>query len=90
MTFGVRKVCIAFCLGLMLTGPVVAEDEPDIQIRYGEDETVYEYRVNGEIVEIKIVPKIGPVYYLVRTEEGDFERSETSRLLFPSWKILEW
>ena len=93
MVFGIRKVCFALCLGLVLTGPVTAmaaEDEPDIQIRYGEDKTIYEYKVNGEIVEIKIVPKVGPEYYLVRTEEGDFQRSETSRLLFPSWKLIEW
>ena len=93
MIFRIRKVCFVLCLGLVLTGPVTAmaaEDDPDIQIQYGEDKTIYEYRVNGEIVEIKIVPKLGPEYYLVRTEDGKFHRSETSQLLFPSWKLIEW
>lgn len=93
MTFGFRKACFVLCLGVVLAGPVTAmatETEPDIQIQYGEDKTIYEYRVNGELVEIKVVPKIGPVYYLVPNDEGEFHRSESSRLLFPSWKLIEW
>lgn len=75
-------------LGVMAEEP--AENEPDIEIRYGKKETTYEYRVNGELVEIKVVPKVGPVYYLVPAADGSFERSETSRILVPSWKLLEW
>ena len=75
---------------LIGSGSCLADDEPDIQIRYGESETVYEYRVNGQLVEIKVVPKIGPTYYLVPSDGGEFERSDTSKILVPSWKILEW
>jgi hypothetical protein len=90
MTLRIANICFAFCLSLAVSGSVNAEDEQDIKIRYGDDKTIYEYRVKGELVEIKIVPKVGPVYYLVRTEEGDFERSENSKLVFPGWKIIEW
>ncbi len=90
MSFVIRKVCVVLILALLGTGLSWAGEEPDIQIRYGEDKTVYEYRVNGQLVEIKVVPKIGPAYYLVPADGGGFERSDTSRVVVPSWKILEW
>ncbi len=90
MSFVIRKVCLVLMLAVLGSGMVQAEEEPDIQIRYGKSETVYEYRVNGQIVEIKVVPKIGPTYYLVPADGGGFERSDTSKMLVPSWKILEW
>ncbi|OZG74255.1 hypothetical protein BTA51_04360 [Hahella sp. CCB-MM4] len=90
MSFVIRKVCIVLILALLGTGVSWAEEEADIKIRYGEDKTVYEYRVNGQLVEIKVVPKIGPAYYLVPADGGEFERSDTSSVVVPSWKILEW
>lgn len=67
-----------------------AEEGEDIRIRYGEEQTVYEYIVNGEVVEIKVVPKVGPVYYLVPNESGEWDRSTAPRYRVPSWKLLEW
>ncbi len=64
--------------------------EPTVTIRHGEQETFYDYRVNGILVEIKVVPKQGPVYYLVPAEGGGWIRQEESQLLIPSWKILTW
>ncbi len=90
MSWWFRKACLALCCGILAVGLAIAQDEPEIEIRYGEDKTFYEYRVNGEIVEIKVVPKSGQVYYLVVTDSGDFERSATSRIRFPSWKLMEW
>ncbi len=91
---------MGFLVGVSLSMQVLAETneapsvptdgEADIQIRYGKEETSYEYRINGELVEIKVVPKVGPVYYLVPSDSGTWERSEHSRMLLPSWKILEW
>lgn len=92
-----RLNTVSLLLMCLLSAGLRAEDptegsaeEPDIQIRYGKEETSYEYRINGELVEIKIVPKIGPVYYLVPSDGGDWERSDKSRIMIPSWKILEW
>ena len=90
MILRVREICLALVMSLLVALTFASEDAPDIQIRYGEDQTIYEYRVRGELREIKVVPKVGPAYYLVRTEEGEFERSATSRLVFPSWKLIEW
>ena len=86
----VLLACSFFLAGTFYVEKSFAEESPEIQIRYGEDETIYEYRVQGELVEIKIVPKVGPTYYLVPDTDGDFVRSDTSRLVYPSWKILEW
>ncbi len=64
---------------------------PDVTIIVGEQRTVYEYRQNGELRMVKIVPKWGKPYYLVprdpTTGFGDLERAET---LLPSWVIIEF
>lgn len=90
MALRIRKNCFVLLFLFVFSALVFAADEPDIQIRYGEDQTIYEYRVRGELTEIKIVPKVGLPYYLVRTDSGEFERSDTSRIVFPSWKLIEW
>ncbi|WP_091812717.1 DUF2782 domain-containing protein [Marinobacter mobilis] len=64
--------------------------EPQVVIRGGEDEVIYEYRVNGEIVEIKVVPAIGPAYYLVPADSGGWQRTRESRTRVPSWVIFRW
>lgn len=89
---GLRLIGLLFLISWSLPswGQESSVDEPDIEIRYGEDETRYEYRVNGELVEIKVVPNVGPPYYLIPADQGEWERSSTSRLIAPSWKILEW
>lgn len=77
--------------------PVIISDyqppgsEAQIVIRPGnENEVFYEYRVNGELVEIKVVPDIGPEYYLVPAEGGGWIRESETELLVPSWVIFRW
>jgi hypothetical protein len=63
----------------------------DIQIVSGEDRTVYEYRQNGKLVAIKVVPKNGRPYYMVPADETGMPRDlETARHLYPQWVIVEW
>lgn len=62
----------------------------EIVIRPGEDVVYYEYRVNGEIREIKVVPDIGPSYYLVPAEGGGWIREGETSLLVPSWVLFRW
>ena len=64
-------------------------DEPRIVIRHQEDRTIYEYRVAGEIREIKVVPEVGPAYYLVPAD-GGFIREDRSQVLIPSWVLFRW
>lgn len=92
-----RGLLLAFacvCLGQSATA---AEDVlrslegPDIVIMAGEDRTVYEYRQNGQLRMVKIVPRIGRPYYLVPADEtrgfGDLEAAQT---LIPRWVIVEF
>ncbi|MFY9180274.1 MAG: DUF2782 domain-containing protein [Venatoribacter sp.] len=63
-----------------------------ITIRNDQDVTYYEFRVNGEISEIKVVPKKGPAYYLVpsQQEDGEFVRKDNPKIRVPSWVIFRW
>lgn len=63
-----------------------------VTIRNDGQQTYYEFRVNGEIVEIKVVPKVGPSYYLVPAEgqSGDFVRKDNPEIRVPSWVIFRW
>ncbi|MGE0625071.1 MAG: DUF2782 domain-containing protein [Pseudomonadales bacterium] len=64
---------------------------PDVTIVEEEDRTVMEYRQNGYLRMIRVVPKIGKPYYLVPQDPTkgiqDLERAET---LLPSWVIVEF
>lgn len=67
--------------------------EPEITIREREQETHYEYRVNGQLYMVKVVPDIGPVYYLVDTDgDGSLEsrEQEVDELAVPRWVLFSW
>jgi hypothetical protein len=69
----------------------LADDQDKVEIVAGEQRTVYEYRQNGVLVAIKVVPKNGRPYYMVPADNtglpGDLE---TARHLYPQWVIIEW
>lgn len=70
--------------------PAYNDEEPEIVIRKGiEGEVYYDYRVNGEVVEIKVVPTIGKPYYLV-PKDGGYIKQDRSQLLIPSWVLFRW
>ncbi|MGH8355800.1 MAG: DUF2782 domain-containing protein [Pseudomonas sp.] len=66
--------------------------EPDVTIRQEGDKTIQEYRVNGFLYAIKVVPKKGKPYFLVRADgsEGNFIRSDEPDMLIPAWEIFKW
>jgi hypothetical protein len=67
---------------------------PDITIIRRAGKTIHEYRVNGELYKVKIVPDYGPPYYLVDIDgDGNMEMRHSdlekgSRL--PKWLLLSW
>jgi len=63
-----------------------------VTIRNDGDNTYYEYRLNGKVSEIKVVPKVGKPYYLVPTheEDGDFMRKDNPEMRIPKWVIFRW
>ena len=68
------------------------EGEPDVTIRQEGDRTVEEYRVNGFLYAVKVTPKHGKPYFLVRADgsDGNFIRSDDPDMLIPSWEIFSW
>jgi len=68
--------------------------QPDITIiRKGED-TIQEYRRNGQLYMIKIVPKVGPPYYMMDTngdgkmdvKKNDIDKNTNINM----WNLFEW
>ena len=66
--------------------------DPDVTIRQDGDKTITEYRQNGFLYAIKVTPKGGKPYFLVRADgsEGNFIRSDQPDMLIPAWEIFKW
>jgi hypothetical protein len=66
--------------------------DPDVTIRTEGDKTIQEYRQNGFLYAIKITPKGGKPYFLVRADgtDANFIRSDQPDMLIPSWEIFKW
>jgi len=68
--------------------------EPDITIIRRGKKTIQEFRKNGVLYMVKIVPAAGPAYYLLDTDgDGnmDVRRSDLTRgAQVNQWKIFEW
>ncbi|MDE2342513.1 MAG: DUF2782 domain-containing protein [Betaproteobacteria bacterium] len=67
--------------------------EPEVTIVERDNATFEEYRMNGRLYKIKVIPKVGPPYYLV-DELGDnvWHRYDASGppLHVPRWVILRF
>ena len=82
---------------LFVTPWTMAADEslngdPDVTIRQDGDRTIQEYRQNGFLYAIKVTPKHGKPYFLVRADgsDGQFIRADQPDLLIPAWEIFKW
>ncbi|MCC6075706.1 DUF2782 domain-containing protein [Pseudomonas sp. GCM10022188] len=84
--------------GLLVAAPLAAfaqdeapSAEPEVTIRQEGDKTIQEYRVNGFLYAIKVTPKIGKPYFLVRADgDSNFIRSDNPDMLIPQWEIFRW
>lgn len=72
-------------------GPPPEFRGPDVTLIAGEERTVHEYRHNGQLRMIKVVPKRGKPYYLVPRDPtrgwGDLEQAEA---LHAEWVLWEF
>ncbi len=68
--------------------------EPDVTIRERGSEKVYEYRINGRLVMVRVEPPVGPPYYFVdRNGDGELEYTTDDPLRGPNvnkWVIFRW
>lgn len=84
------SVLAATSLSAVAEDPVGAD--PDVTIRQDGDRTIHEYRVNGFLYAVKVTPKNGKPYFLVRADgsDGQFVRSDSPDMLIPAWEIFSW
>ncbi len=78
-----------------LPKPEVEEEElqPEVIIRRRGRNVIEEYRIGGRLYMIKVIPPIGPPYYLVDPDgDGRFARRSDleTTLRTHQWRILEW
>ncbi len=85
-------VTLMFLPGIAPAAPSPEEyDEDQIEIIEGEDRMIYEYRQNGVLTMIKIVPKKGLPYYMVPLDGTQrIEGLDHQKKLYPQWIIKEW
>jgi hypothetical protein len=66
--------------------------EPQITIIKRGEDTIEEYRQNGELYMIKVTPRVGFPYYMVRNRGRINEHSGEpgSNVSTPMWRLLEF
>lgn len=70
------------------------EMEPDITITRKGQDTIQEYRRNGRLYMIKVIPQIGPPYYMLDTNADgqlDVQKNDMDKNTnINRWNIFEW
>jgi hypothetical protein len=70
------------------------EIEPEVTIREEGGKTIHEYRVNGQIYMLKIVPRHGKPYYLMDLDgDGQFDEvsgDDPGQIVLPQWILFRW
>lgn len=77
------------------TGPSLDQAmEPEVVITPKEQGRVREYRNNGRLYMIEVIPTKGAPYYLIDSDgDGLLERRQNelgSDFMIPKWSILSW
>ncbi len=68
-----------------------SRDDTTVIIREGKEHTIREYQIAGVLYGIKVIPKVGPAYFLVPANDPDFFiRPDRPDRLIPSWQIFHW
>lgn len=67
--------------------------EPEVTIVETAKETIYEYRVRGQLYMVKVQPQIGPPYYLIDTTGDGRLNAREDRVwnnALPQWVLFSW
>ena len=68
--------------------------EPEVTITRRKDAVVHEYRINGQLYMVKIIPSRGYPYYLMDADGDGLLESRYNQidpaLLVPRWMIFRW
>lgn len=70
------------------------ELEPEVSIIKRDDAVIQEYRMNGQLYMVKVIPVRGVPYYLIDSDgDGSLDsrhREMDPGLVVPSWMIYRW
>jgi hypothetical protein len=67
--------------------------EPEVTIVESEKQVTHEYRINGQLYMVKVIPTAGPPYYLLDTDgdgELDVRRDRPDETFVPQWVLFSW
>ena len=68
-----------------------ATDETITLVENDADQRIFEFRQNGILMMIKVIPKSGRPYYLVpATGQAHFTDLTDQKHLYPQWTLIEW
>lgn len=71
-----------------------ASEVPEVTIRRREGSIVEEYRLNGRLYMVRVVPERGVPYYLIDTDgdgQLDTRRNQFDHgIMVPGWVLFEW
>jgi hypothetical protein len=74
------------------TGPVGEDMEPEVKIIKKDKATIHEYRMNGVLYMVKIIPGFGPPYYLIDGDGDGYLESRHNEIEpgVPQWMLYRW
>ena len=68
--------------------------EPEVKIIKRDDAVVHEYRIKGRLYMVKVIPRVGPPYYLYDGDGNGSLESRSHQLdpapIVPNWRIHSW
>ena len=67
--------------------------EPEVTIIKTEQETTYEYRVQGRLYMVRVQPIAGPPYFLMDSNgDGilDLTENDPRNIAIPQWVLFSW
>ena len=68
-----------------------ATDETITLVENDADQRIFEFRQNGILMMIKVIPKSGRPYYLVPAAgQAHFTDVTDQKHLYPQWTLIEW
>ena len=84
-------LCLVLMIAVFWASSVHAQPGPDVVIIAEDDKMIYEFRQNGQLRMIRVVPNFGKPYYLVPRDptqgDGDLQRVDA---LVASWVLWEF
>ncbi len=63
--------------------------EPQITLVPSKDGTIAEYRMNGRLYMVKVMPDAGPAYYLV-DRDGDGQLEARMSEIYDDFQVPQW